>query len=65
VQLADGFAPSESLARELLAHCRERLAHFKCPRSIDFDAELPRSDAGKVQRRAIRDRYWQALGRQI
>jgi long-chain acyl-CoA synthetase len=65
VQLADGFAPSESLARELLTHCRDRLAHFKCPRSLDFDSALPRSDAGKVQRRAIRDRYWQALGRQI
>ncbi|HTO53111.1 MAG TPA: AMP-binding protein [Myxococcota bacterium] len=65
VQLADGFDPSDALARELLEHCRARLAHFKCPRSIDFDPSLPRSEAGKVQRRAIRDRYWQALGRQI
>jgi len=65
VQLAEGVEPSESLAREILDHCRARLAHFKCPRSIDFDSALPRSDAGKVQRRALRDRYWQALGRQI
>jgi long-chain acyl-CoA synthetase len=65
VQLREGVEPSESLKRELLAHCRERLAHFKCPRTIDFDSNLPRSDAGKVQRRLIRDRYWQALGRQI
>jgi long-chain acyl-CoA synthetase len=65
VQLAPGVTASESLARELLDHCRERLAHFKCPRTIDFDSALPRSDAGKVQRRTIRDRYWQALGRQI
>jgi long-chain acyl-CoA synthetase len=65
VQLADGYAPSEELARDILAHCRARLAHFKCPRSVDFDPALPRSDAGKVQRRALRDRYWQALGRQI
>src|SRR5262249_26172894 len=65
VQPAEGWAPSDSLARELLEHCRARLAHYKCPRSIDFDPNLPRSEAGKVQRRAIRDRYWQALGRQI
>jgi len=65
VQTAEGWDPSDSLARELLEHCRARLAHYKCPRSIDFDPNLPRSEAGKVQRRAIRDRYWQALGRQI
>ena len=65
VQLADGWDPSDGLAREILAHCRERLAHYKCPRTLDFDAALPRSDAGKVQRRLIRDRYWQGLGRQI
>ena len=42
-----------------------QLAHFKCPRGIDFDPALPRSEAGKVQRRLIRERYWQGLGRQI
>jgi long-chain acyl-CoA synthetase len=65
VQTKPGFAASDALARELMEHCRARLAHFKCPRSVDFDAELPRSEAGKVQRRTIRERYWQALGRQI
>jgi len=65
VQLQPGVTPSESLVAELLDHCRARLAHYKCPRTIDFDADLPRSEAGKVQRRAIRDRYWQGLGRQI
>ena len=65
VQTKPGFAATPALAAELLEHCRARLAHFKCPRSVDFDAELPRSEAGKVQRRAIRERYWQGLGRQI
>lgn len=65
VQLAPGSAASEALARELMEHCRERLAHFKCPRGVDFDPALPRSEAGKVQRRVIRERYWQGLGRQI
>jgi long-chain acyl-CoA synthetase len=65
VQLKPGSEASEALARELMEHCRARLAHFKCPRGIDFDPSLPRSEAGKVQRRAIRERYWQGLGRQI
>ena len=44
---------------ELILFCRERLAHYKCPRSVDFDDDLPRSDAGKIYRRRVRDRYWQ------
>ncbi len=37
----------------------EWLSHIKCPKSIDFEAKLPRSDAGKLFKRKIRDRYWQ------
>ena len=48
-----------SLEQELIAWCRERLSHIKCPRSVDFERALPRSDAGKLFKRRIRDRYWQ------
>jgi long-chain acyl-CoA synthetase len=65
VQLAAGQPASSALADELLQFCRERLAHMKCPRSIDFDPELPRSDAGKIVRRRVRDRYWAGRDRQI
>ncbi len=65
VQPVDGRAASHALADELIQHCRSKLAHYKCPRSVDFDAEIPRSAAGKVQRRVIRDRYWQGRERQI
>ena len=65
VHVAAGVNASASLAQELMDHCRARLAHFKCPRAVDFDPALPRSEAGKVQRRVIRERYWQGLGRQI
>lgn len=58
VELKSLAEVSLSLADELMAFCRARLAHFKCPRSIDFVDELPRSDAGKVFRRRVRDRYW-------
>jgi long-chain acyl-CoA synthetase len=58
VQPAPGVDPGAGLERELLAFCRERLAHFKCPRSIDFEDELPRHETGKLYKRLLRDRYW-------
>ncbi len=58
VQVADGAAESDSLADELMAYVREHLAHYKCPRSIDFEAELPRLPTGKLYKRLLRDRYW-------
>ena len=58
VQLAPGLEPSEALVAELVAFCRDQLAAFKCPRSVDFDAALPRGEAGKVQRNKVRERYW-------
>jgi long-chain acyl-CoA synthetase len=65
VQLAPGRAPSAELAAELLAFARERLAGYKVPRSIDFEAELPRTPAGKLYVRRLRDRYWQGRERPI
>jgi long-chain acyl-CoA synthetase len=46
------------LERELIAWCRERLSPIKCPRSVDFEAELPRHPTGKLYKRLLRDRYW-------
>jgi long-chain acyl-CoA synthetase len=59
VQPMPGFEPgSDRLADELTAYCREALAGFKVPRSIDFAAELPRLPTGKLYKRLLRDRYW-------
>jgi acyl-CoA synthetase (AMP-forming)/AMP-acid ligase II len=44
---------------------RERLAAYKVPRSLDFEAELPRTPAGKLYVRRLRDRYWQGRERRI
>jgi long-chain acyl-CoA synthetase len=46
------------LESELIAWCRERLSPIKCPKSIDFEAELPRHPTGKLYKRLLRDRYW-------
>ena len=58
VQLADPAAASPELAAELISYCRDRMAHFKCPRTIDFVAELPRTETGKLLKRLLRDQYW-------
>jgi acyl-CoA synthetase (AMP-forming)/AMP-acid ligase II len=48
------------LEAELMAYCREHLAAYKCPRSIDFMEQLPRLDTGKLYKQALRQRYWEA-----
>ena len=59
IQLMPGIAPGPDITAELLAFCAEHLARQKCPRSIDFEAELPRLPTGKLYKRLLRDRYWQ------
>ena len=58
VQPHDMARASEDLVAELMAYCRQRLSPIKCPRSIDFEAELPRTPTGKLVKRHLRDRYW-------
>jgi long-chain acyl-CoA synthetase len=58
VQPADDVEPGPALERELIQFCRDNLAHFKAPRSIDFEPELPRLPTGKLYKRLLRDRYW-------
>jgi long-chain acyl-CoA synthetase len=58
VQLMDPSEASAELAQELIDFCREQIAHMKCPRSVDFEAELPRHPTGKLYKRLLKDRYW-------
>ncbi len=52
-------APGSQLtADDVIAFCRARLAHYQCPSSVDFVAELPRNATGKVLKRALREPYW-------
>jgi acyl-CoA synthetase (AMP-forming)/AMP-acid ligase II len=58
VQPVDMADAGPELERELIAFCQGQLAKLKCPRSIDFEAELPRHPTGKLYKRLLRDRYW-------
>jgi acyl-CoA synthetase (AMP-forming)/AMP-acid ligase II len=53
------------LAQELLDFCRGQLSPIKCPRSVDFEHELPRAPTGKLYKRLLRDRYWAEHARKI
>jgi len=59
VQPAPGIEPGPDLERELILFCRDNLAHFKCPRTVDFVTEMPRQPTGKLYKRLLRDRYWE------
>ena len=58
VEVTKGTVGDAAMADELIAFCRARLAHYKCPKSIDFHRELPRHQTGKLYKRELRDKYW-------
>ena len=60
VALRPGHAPDAATEALLIAACRDRLARYKCPRSVDFVERLPRLPSGKMLKRELRARYWPA-----
>ncbi len=56
---------AEITEQEILDHCRANLAAFKCPKSVDFVAEIPRNPSGKVLKRELREPYWEGHTRQV
>jgi fatty-acyl-CoA synthase len=52
-----GGPGDDELADELIALCRERLAHFKCPAAVEF-GDLPKTSTGKVQKYVLREKEW-------
>ena len=55
----------KTVADELINHCRKEIAGFKCPKSIEFRESLPKTPLGKINKRALRDPYWEGLDRRI
>jgi fatty-acyl-CoA synthase/long-chain acyl-CoA synthetase len=58
VQPHDMAKANKTLEEQLILFCRKNLSPIKCPRSIDFEAELPRTPTGKLVKRHLRDKYW-------
>jgi fatty-acyl-CoA synthase len=57
----DGASPGPKLEADLVRYARAHLAHYKCPRSVDFVDQLPRMPTGKLLKRELRKRYWPAV----
>jgi fatty-acyl-CoA synthase len=57
VQTVDPADGTDEFANELLGWLRDRLAHYKCPRSISFEAQLPRTDTGKLYKQELIKKY--------
>ncbi len=62
VVLAPGAGSTEA---DLIAHCRSKLAHFKCPTSIEFRDALDRTATGKLQKFKLRESYWTGRDRMV
>jgi len=56
---------AEATAEDLIAHCRQQIAHYKCPRNVAFVEALPLSGAGKVLKTELRAPFWQGLSRRV
>ncbi len=65
IQLVEGIEPGPEVAAELIAFCGQHLSRQKVPRSIDFEAQLPRLPTGKLYKRVLRDKYWAGRGSRI
>ena len=53
---------TEATEQELLEFCRSRIAHYKCPRSVEFLEALPKTGTGKILKRDLRRKYWSGTG---
>ena len=62
VELIDASRAGPELERDLIAFCRAQISALKCPKSIDFVQSLPRTEAGKLIKREVRDQYWKNKG---
>jgi acyl-CoA synthetase (AMP-forming)/AMP-acid ligase II len=56
---------AEATEADLIAHCRQRLAHYKCPTSIEFRGELARTATGKLQKFKLRAPFWEGQEKQV
>lgn len=63
IQPADTINDEEAVEKEIIDFCREHIAHYKCPKSVDFVEDFPRLPNGKLLKRQLRDTYWPTAGK--
>jgi long-chain acyl-CoA synthetase len=65
VQPADGYPPGDGLTADIMAFASQRLAKYKLPKHVEYLAELPRDDNGKLYKRKLRDASWAGRAKAI
>ncbi|MFO7963959.1 MAG: AMP-binding protein [Desulfobacterales bacterium] len=65
VKTARGIEQGDDLAKQLIDYCRNHLAGYKAPKTIDFVDEIPRTGTGKIKKSVIRAPYWEGYRRKI
>ena len=58
-------ASQRATQEEIIQFCKERLAHYKAPKSIDFIQALPRTGSGKIHKKGLRDMYWEGYEKRV
>jgi len=51
--------------QEIVQFCKDRMAHYKAPKSIDFIEALPRTGSGKIHKKGLRDKYWEGYEKKV
>ena len=55
----------KATAQEIIQFCKERMTHYKAPKSIDFIEALPRTGSGKIHKKGLRDQYWEGYEKKV
>jgi acyl-CoA synthetase (AMP-forming)/AMP-acid ligase II len=55
----------KATAEEIIQFCKDRMAHYKAPKSVDFVEALPRTGSGKIHKKSLKDRYWEGYDKKV
>jgi acyl-CoA synthetase (AMP-forming)/AMP-acid ligase II len=55
----------KATVQEIIQFCKDRVAHYKAPKSIDFIDALPRIGSGKIHKKGLRDKYWEGYEKKV
>jgi acyl-CoA synthetase (AMP-forming)/AMP-acid ligase II len=58
-------ASQEATEQEIIQFCKEKIAHYKAPKSIDFIGALPRTGSGKINKKDLRDKFWEGYEKKV
>jgi acyl-CoA synthetase (AMP-forming)/AMP-acid ligase II len=58
-------AGGQATETEIVQFCKDHIAHYKSPKTVDFIDALPKTGSGKIQKKELRDKYWQGYGKRV